>query len=403
MTTNAPEFIDVRKLISEFDLGEHIRRADAYFATLTEDDWRLRKPFTQTAATGTSLVLLGNLFTAADLYPGVTVLDFGCATGWLTRMLAGMNCHAIGIDVSGEALRSADSYARKHHPELQPLLRWQLFDGERIDLPDASVDRVLCHDVFHHVPNQLQVLREFRRILRPDGRAVFSEPGPNHSRSAGAQAEMREFGVIENDVIVEEIEQSALEAGFAQVQLSLFSLEPRQLPVSEFLALAEAERPGAPPPPHPNTTFRNLLWPTLAGIRAMVMYATPAAAQPNSRKAANCNGEIIVQTTTPLAKGFKVRVLIRNSGTGWWLPSGGSHGSVNLGLQSIQDGVLNKNLFRHQFLTEPLAPGASLETEFHWNQPLPADATLRLGLVAEYVCWFPASSYCSLQPPELPG
>jgi SAM-dependent methyltransferase len=398
MTTPEQEFIDVRKLISDFDLREHIERADAYFATLTEDDWRLRRPFTQTEMTGTSLTRLGNMFAAADLYPGVTVLDFGCATGWLTRMLAGMNCDAIGIDVSEVVLLAADRYAQKHHPELQKLLRWQLFDGERIDLPDGSVDRVLCHDVFHHVPNQLQILREFRRILRSDGRAVFSEPGPNHSRSADAQAEMREFGVIENDIIVEDVERLALEAGFAQVQLSLFSLEPRQMPVADFLALTVAEAPAAPP--QPDTTFRQLLWPTLTSIRAMVMYATPDAMQPNSRKAAYCNGEITVQAVTPLPKGFKVHVIIRNSGAGSWLPSGHTHGSVNLGMQSTQDGALNMSPFRHPFLVEPLAPGASVETTFEWTQPLPPDATLQFGLVSEYVCWFPPSSYCSLNPPQ---
>jgi 2-polyprenyl-3-methyl-5-hydroxy-6-metoxy-1,4-benzoquinol methylase len=391
MTQTEPDFIDVKQLIRDYDLPEHIRRADAYFAGMDDDDWRHRKPFANTVDTGWHLILLGNMFAAAQLFPGARVLDFGCANGWLTRMLASMGCHATGTDVSRIAMAAGERYARRHQPELLPRLDWKLFDGERIDLPDASLDRILCHDVFHHVPNQLQVLREFRRVLRPDGIAVFSEPGPEHSKTAASQDEMRKFGVIENDMIAEEVEAFALEAGFAPVQLSLFSTAPVQLPVGEYLAMGEAERPGAPGG-GANPAFRAALWPSLYNLRAFVMRPTVAADQNSSRDEAQCQGKVTLLDSRPEGKGRRLRLLVANTGGGWWLPSGSSQGAVNLGLMLAKDGVVvDRNLRRHHFLTAPLPPGGTSETEFLVPEPAPPGHDYQLALVAEYVCWFPGA------------
>ncbi|MBO2448201.1 class I SAM-dependent methyltransferase [Actinomadura barringtoniae] len=47
--------------------------------------------------------------------------------------------------------------------------------GEAIDLPDASVDAVLCTWVLCTVDDPAQVLREIHRILRPGGQLAFVE------------------------------------------------------------------------------------------------------------------------------------------------------------------------------------------------------------------------------------
>jgi len=47
--------------------------------------------------------------------------------------------------------------------------------GEAIDLPDASVDAVVCTWVLCTVDDPVAVLREVRRILRPGGQFVFIE------------------------------------------------------------------------------------------------------------------------------------------------------------------------------------------------------------------------------------
>ena len=97
-----------------------------------------------------------------------------------------------------------------------------MFDGTRIDLPDASVDRIVCFHAFHHVPNPANAIAEFARILAPGGLAAFAEPGPTHSRAAQSQFEMRTYAVVENDVDVHHLWRIAREHGFVDLRLAVF-------------------------------------------------------------------------------------------------------------------------------------------------------------------------------------
>src|SRR5213075_419536 len=101
-----------------------------------------------------------------------------------------------------------------------------VFDGQHLDLPDASVERVLCLDAFHHVPNPDQVLAELGRVLEPGGIAGFAEPGPEHSRTPQSQYEMKTFGVIENDVDMKAVWEAAHRAGFTDLKVAIFQIAP---------------------------------------------------------------------------------------------------------------------------------------------------------------------------------
>ena len=105
--------------------------------------------------------------------------------------------------------------------------KFLVFDGHTIDLPDGSVDWILCFDAFHHVPNPAEVIAEFARVLRPGGMAGFSEPGPHHSQTEQSQAEMRNFKVLENDLVVEDLERYALAAGFTKAWVELAYVDER--------------------------------------------------------------------------------------------------------------------------------------------------------------------------------
>ena len=55
-------------------------------------------------------------------------------------------------------------------------------DGEKLDLPDASFDAVLCRLGLMYMPHPVTALREWRRALRAGGRVavvVFSTPDRN--------------------------------------------------------------------------------------------------------------------------------------------------------------------------------------------------------------------------------
>ena len=80
-----------------------------------------------------------------------------------------------------------------------------------------------------------RLLREMRRVLKADGIVAMSEPGRGHSTSPPSVAETASTGVLERELVVEDIAESALAAGFAaarvvaDTQVPLVEIDVRQL------------------------------------------------------------------------------------------------------------------------------------------------------------------------------
>jgi len=48
-------------------------------------------------------------------------------------------------------------------------------DAAALELPDASVALLFCHQTFHHLVQQKEALSEFYRVLKPGGLLLFAE------------------------------------------------------------------------------------------------------------------------------------------------------------------------------------------------------------------------------------
>jgi SAM-dependent methyltransferase len=93
------------------------------------------------------------------------ILDVGCGTGANLEMLAQFG-EAEGVDVSDEALEFCKAKGLKTHKGL----------AESLPFADASFDLVTALDVVEHLDNDLDGLKEMRRVLRDDGRALMFVP-----------------------------------------------------------------------------------------------------------------------------------------------------------------------------------------------------------------------------------
>jgi len=116
------------------------------------------------------------LLQLAALEPGERVLDVACGTGLVTLPAAeavGPRGSVLGTDISEEMVRSLENAAKTRGFTHVTARR---MDAERLELADAAFDVVLCALGLMYVPDPLQALREVRRVLRPGGRLVFSEP-----------------------------------------------------------------------------------------------------------------------------------------------------------------------------------------------------------------------------------
>ncbi|MFI7048029.1 class I SAM-dependent methyltransferase [Streptosporangium sandarakinum] len=104
---------------------------------------------------------------------GDRVLDVGCGTGYLTRIMApvaGPEGHVTGVDPSEAMI----GHARRRAPANCSYL---VGEGQRLDLPDASFDVVVSSLAVHHVPaaERGAAVREMFRVLRPGGRLLVAE------------------------------------------------------------------------------------------------------------------------------------------------------------------------------------------------------------------------------------
>ena len=91
--------------------------------------------------------------------------------------------------------------------------------GQALPFVTGSFEGVLCMNALHHLPSYAVVLREIHRILKPGGRAVFSEPGNRHAVQPLSQFRVREEEVIEKSVSLAAIHRLALAAGFSRMRV----------------------------------------------------------------------------------------------------------------------------------------------------------------------------------------
>lgn len=93
---------------------------------------------------------------------------------------------AFGLIVElGGGSGNFKEYFRQHHPGKGTLIATDIVPTPLVDLAadamalpfaDASVDNLLMMDVLHHLPYPLAFFAEARRVLRPGGRILLTEP-----------------------------------------------------------------------------------------------------------------------------------------------------------------------------------------------------------------------------------
>jgi methionine biosynthesis protein MetW len=105
---------------------------------------------------------------------GKRVLEVGCSTGYMSRLMAERNCVVTGIEVDVEAAEKARRYCSEVY----------VMDLDSDDwvpsLRDKGFDVVLLGDVLEHLVDPLKVLHRMQEVLGKDGSLVISLPNVVH-------------------------------------------------------------------------------------------------------------------------------------------------------------------------------------------------------------------------------
>jgi SAM-dependent methyltransferase len=103
---------------------------------------------------------------------GKRVLEYGCGMGGCAFDLAARGAIVTGIDISASAIERASEKA-KAYPAGS--LTFRKADAEALPFEDASFDVVCGSGILHHL-DIARAVAEIRRVVKPQGRAIFYEP-----------------------------------------------------------------------------------------------------------------------------------------------------------------------------------------------------------------------------------
>ncbi len=106
---------------------------------------------------------------------GLDLLDLGCGNGYLSRRFARAGARVVGIDRSAPTL----AFARRRERAAPLGVRFQVRDAARLTgTSGQSFDLVVANMTLMDIRHAAAAVREVARVLRPEGRFVFSISHP---------------------------------------------------------------------------------------------------------------------------------------------------------------------------------------------------------------------------------
>ena len=112
-----------------------------------------------------------------------TVMEIGAGTGNFLALFSEVASRLIAVDVTDEMLRTA----RQSFPDMDLVQG----DGARLPFTSKSVDVVSCAQMLHHVHEPLPLLKEMRRVSKPDGAVlVIDQAAPESYEKAAFMNEL---------------------------------------------------------------------------------------------------------------------------------------------------------------------------------------------------------------------
>lgn len=104
------------------------------------------------------------------------ILEIACGSGRpALRMAETSGARVIGIDINEKGIAAAIDTARKMNLDSRATFQW--VDGaKKLPFEEKSFDSLICIDAINHLPDRATFFREWRRVLKPGGLMLFTDP-----------------------------------------------------------------------------------------------------------------------------------------------------------------------------------------------------------------------------------
>jgi SAM-dependent methyltransferase len=396
------------------------RQAEKTYLGLTGSSaWERAKPFSHPGAdTLADSAQLLHEFAVAMMTlrpsPDDLILDLGAGGCWCSDLLGRLHRRSVAVDISLEMLQAGR--ARPGGASIRAVAG----DMEALPFRSGTFHKAVCLSAVHHVPDIPVAIREVARVLAPDGIALFSEPGAGHAAAAISTSAMRDFGVLEQDVLIDQFSRACRDAGFVDVRIKTlsyvipdFDLTPDEW--RQWSRLASTRRPlralrkiargvaeffglGKRGPLFEETFGMALVRRLRHAMECHPIIVASKKALGTAPALEQRSGDIRVEMDeqAPPGRAVAVHARVTNRGTGTWTAGSDSGvGHVRLGIQLLDDGGRVRQRDYHRVdLPVDVRPGASVPLSFALPAPaVPGNYMLKFDLVAEGITWFePAGS-----------
>jgi SAM-dependent methyltransferase len=328
------------------------------------------------------------------------ILELGAGSCWPSEWLYRMGYRTVSSDIAIDMLRLGRERfepLRRERDNFALDAHFVCGDAEELPFGDGVFDAVVIFNALHHFPDLSAALAEIGRVLTGTGKFIFAEPGEGHSRSDEARREMDEHGVLERDILIEEIARLSKDAGFATAGVILNRFPDALVPCEDWERFAIPYR-GL----RAKSRFMSDLVDRQKRHPCLVLSKGDEEVL-DSRRPGLLKADLKVldiPSSVQAGHPFLVKVEAVNRGDTRWISQGtflsagamnrGEGGYVNLGLKlkSADGTVLDDNYGRGRF-REDVPPGGRVEISAILKAPPePGRFQLKLDLVDEGVAWF---------------
>lgn len=160
----------------------------------------------------------------------LNVLDFAGGTGWVAELLNRAGYNVTIFDIDPGFLKCVELRIQADARVDSSRFHAQVSDGHKLEFcDDGYFGNIICYDSLHHMHDFESVVNEMYRVLAPEGRASFTEPGAKHADSEETKEFIRKHKSydphwIEKSIYLEEINEIACRAGFRSLRVKPFLL-----------------------------------------------------------------------------------------------------------------------------------------------------------------------------------
>lgn len=111
-----------------------------------------------------------------SLDPSSHLLEVACGVGGISCLIASnFGATVQGVDIHKEAIEAA--VIRSLKQGLEDKVRFSVQDASKqLEFRGGSFDAIFCNDSINHLNDRKKVIEEWWRLLKPDGRVLFTDP-----------------------------------------------------------------------------------------------------------------------------------------------------------------------------------------------------------------------------------